>query len=169
MTINIYQADAEKDKAQVETLFLEYLDWACAKLKTHYDIEFDSAAVVKGDMESLSKFMPPSGYLFLCEVDGKLAGLTCMKQLSESICEIKRMYVRPDFRGKGLGRALLQQMIDKAKALKYPLMRLDSSRFMTEAHGLYQAVGFKEIEPYEGSEIPEELQQHWRFFERPLT
>ena len=77
--------------------------------------------------------------------------------------------MRPDFRGKGLGRALLQQMIDKAKALKYPLMRLDSSRFMTEAHGLYQAVGFKEIEPYEGSEIPEELQQHWRFFERPLT
>ena len=74
VTINIYQADAEKDKAQVETLFLEYLDWACAKLKTHYDVDFDSAAVVKGDMESLSKFMPPSGYLFLCEVDGKLAG-----------------------------------------------------------------------------------------------
>ncbi len=91
-----------------------------------------------------------------------------MKKLDVTICEIKRMYVRPDFRGKGLGRVLLQRLIDEAKAMGFPTMRLDSARFMQAAHRVYRSVGFQEIAPYEGSEVPKEIQQHWIFMELPL-
>ena len=91
-----------------------------------------------------------------------------MKKLREDIGEIKRMYVRPQFRGKGLGRALLETLITEAKEVGYPVVRLDSARFMNEAHALYRSAGFSEIDPYPESEIPPEYQKHWVFMERQL-
>ncbi len=78
------------------------------------------------------------------------------------------MYVRPEARNKGLGRALLNQLLEKARQIGYERIRLDSASFMTEAHKLYQRAGFHEIEAYEGSEIPKEFQNHWIFMEREL-
>ncbi len=98
----------------------------------------------------------------------RVAGIACLKKLRKDIGEIKRMYVRPGFRGKGLGRALLETLIAEAKEIGYPAVRLDSARFMKEAHALYQSAGFGEIEPYPESEIPPEFQKHWVFMERLL-
>jgi GNAT superfamily N-acetyltransferase len=86
-----------------------------------------------------------------------------MKKLSDEICEIKRMYVRPNFRKQGVGRAMLQHLIDEARAMGYGQMYLDSANFMQAAHALYRSMGFRTIEPYDGSEIPQDFQKHWQF------
>jgi GNAT superfamily N-acetyltransferase len=97
-----------------------------------------------------------------------VAGLACMRRIREDIGEIKRMYVRPAFRRKGIGRALVNELLSEARAIGYPRIRLDSTRFMHEAHSLYRSVGFQEIEPYPESEIPEEYWQYWIFMELQL-
>lgn len=78
------------------------------------------------------------------------------------------MYVRPEARKRGPGRALLKQLLEEAHQIGYERIRLDSARFMKGAHQLYQSAGFYEIEAYEGSEIPKEFQDHWIFMEREL-
>jgi GNAT superfamily N-acetyltransferase len=98
-------------------------------------------------------------------VEDQPRGIACLKALTNSIGEVKRMYVRPEARNRGLGRALLNQLLEEAHQIGYELVRLDSALFMREAHKLYRSAGFHEIEAYEGSEIPKEFQSHWIFME----
>ena len=167
--MKLYQMETSEHKQHVSELFWEYLQWANQNVNEVFNVNFDIAAMLEADMQTLAKFLPPNGRLLLGEVDEQIAGIACMKQLNDTICEIKRMYVRPAFRGRGLGRGLLQRLIDEARQIGYPIMRLDSARFMKAAHALYRSTGFQEIEPYEGSEIPTEFQQHWIFMELRLT
>lgn len=95
-------------------------------------------------------------------------GIACLKPLTDSIGEIKRMYVRPQARKRGLSGALLNQLLMEARQIGYDRVRLDSARFMTEAHQLYRSTGFREIEAYEGNEIPKEFRKNWIFMEREL-
>jgi GNAT superfamily N-acetyltransferase len=166
--VEIFQVETSEHKQHVRELFWEYLQWANQNVNETFNVNFDIAAMLENDMQTLAKFLPPNGRLLLAEVDEQVAGLACMKQLTETICEVKRMYVRREFRSQGLGRGLLQRLIDEASQMGYPLMRLDSARFMTAAHTLYRSIGFQEIAPYEGSEIPIEFQQHWIFMELRL-
>jgi ribosomal protein S18 acetylase RimI-like enzyme len=78
------------------------------------------------------------------------------------------MYVRPEHRNKGLGRALVDRLIEEARQVGYQRIRLDSALFMRDAHRLYRSAGFKEIAPYEGSEVPVEFHDHWIFMELML-
>ena len=91
-----------------------------------------------------------------------------MRRIQKDVCEIKRLYVRPEFRRRGIGRALLEKLIAEAQEIGYPTVRLDSARFMEAAHSLYRSVGFHEIEPYTESEIPPEFRQHCIFMEKQL-
>ncbi|AKU18808.1 hypothetical protein VV02_10400 [Luteipulveratus mongoliensis] len=80
------------------------------------------------------------------------------------------MYVRPEFRGDGLGRALLQRLLSEARAIGYQCVRLETAVFMTEAHGLYRSLGFHSIPMLEHSETAlSGLQEHAYFMELPLT
>ena len=170
--MKLYQLQTDKQKKHVQELFLEYYTWAFARNKEEYGLVFDAGgpqAMVKRYMASLDEFLPPSGILLLAYIDEQPAGLVCMKTLDNSIYEIKRMYVKPKYRGKGIGRALLQEQINRARQYNGSIIRLDSSRFMTAAHSLYRSVGFKDIEPYEGSEIPAEMQKYWVFMELKLN
>ena len=93
-----------------------------------------------------------------------------MRKIGDNIGEIKRMYVQPLYRGKGIARALLERLIKEAQSIGYAKLRLDSGLFMKEALNLYHSVGFKEIDPYAESEvlqegIPEEISQNWIFME----
>jgi len=95
-------------------------------------------------------------------------GIACLKPLTITSGEVKRMYVRPQARKRGLGRALLDKLLEEACLIGYTMVRLDSAMFMQEAHQLYRNMGFHEIEAYEGSEIPKEFQKNWIFMEREL-
>ena len=165
---NIHQAATEEDRARVRELFWEYLEWANGRVNEEFGVDFDIETVLEDDMAELDLYFPPDGRLMLATEESHPAGIACLKKLKKDIAEIKRMYVRPQFRGRGIGRALLERLLAEAKEIGYPAIRLDSARFMKEAHALYRSAGFDEIEPYPESEIPPEFQKHWVFMERQL-
>jgi len=161
-------ANRAQHSESIRVLFWEYLQWANTKVEENFGVSFDIAPMLEEDMESLDKFMPPGGRLLLGYVDEQPMGIACLKALTESIGEVKRMYVRPPARKRGLGRALLDELLEQAGQIGYKRIRLDSARFMEDAHRLYGASRFREIEAYEGSEIPKEFQKNWIFMEREL-
>jgi GNAT superfamily N-acetyltransferase len=164
----IRQAVSDVDVGHVRELFLEYLHWANERLNAEYGVDFDVVSMVEEDMAHLEIFSPPDGRLLIAMEGKKAAGLICMRRIRADIGEIKRMYVRPEFRGKGIGRQLVDRLIQEARTIGYPRVRLDSTRFMAEAHALYRSAGFHEIEEYPESEIPEEYRSHWVFMEMNL-
>lgn len=94
------------------------------------------------------KYAPPEGRLLLAEVDGLGAGCVALRKIGCGVCEMKRLFVRPEFRGRGLGEALVREVIGQARGIGYCRMRLDTVASMREAAGLYQKLGFLEIDPY---------------------
>jgi GNAT superfamily N-acetyltransferase len=165
---SIYQAETEEDQLQVRELFWEYLEWANERLNEEFGINLDIETMLEQGMAELQIFLPPHGRLLLATEGSKTAGIACMKKIREDVGEIKRMYVRPEYRGQGIGRVLLDALIAEAQQIGYPTLCLDSARFMKAAHSLYRSAGFQEIEPYPESEIPPEFQRHWVFMEKQL-
>lgn len=164
----IRQAGSGQDQVMVRALFLEYLEWANQRLNQEYGIDFDIPSMVERDMADLEILFPPYGRLLLAFDGDRAVGIACMRRIREEMGEIKRMYVRPRYRGKGIGRALLDALLEEARAIGYPTVRLDSTRFMDAAHSLYRSAGFHEIEPYTESEIPPEFQHKWVFMGKQL-
>jgi len=100
--------------------------------------------------------------LLVAEESGQLAGCAALREIGESIAEMKRLYVRPAFQGRGLGRLLTERIIAEARAMGHQLLRLDTLRVMESALALYRRLGFREIPPY-GGNPPEAI-----CFELPL-
>ena len=99
-------------------------------------------------------YAPPHGRLLLASYEGALAGCGALHKLEPGICEMKRLYLRPAFRGKGLGRTLTERVISEARAIGYQRMRLDTiGSSMKDAVALYRLIGFREIPPYRPNPI----------------
>ena len=128
----------------------------------------DVASYIENDIQNLDRFMPPTGRLLLCFYNDNLAGMAALKELEPGIGEIKRMYVRREFRRQGFGRALINRLLEEASQIGYQTLRLDSAPFFLEAQRLYRSTGFLEIQPYEGVEVPHEFHKNWAFMELDL-
>lgn len=141
------QAESERQIAQARELFLEYAQSLGFSLCfQNFDREL---AGLPGD------YAPPSGRLLLVEYEGQLAACVALHRLEDSICEMKRLYLRPQFRGKGLGRVLAHRIIAEARQIGYSRMRLDTVEpVMKDAVAMYRRLGFKEIAPYCANPIP---------------
>ena len=159
-------ADPSRHAPQIRDIFWEYLEWANGEIFANYQVSVDIHAILEQNMQELGQFMPPGGRLLLCSPEERPAGVACLKPLNSTTGEIKRMYVRTEYRRQGLARLLLEGLLEEADRIGYQHVRLDSALFMTEAHALYRSFGFVEIEPYEGSEIPPEYQKYLVFMER---
>ncbi len=94
------------------------------------------------------KYAAPQGCVLLAFVEGKLAGCGALRPLDVATCEMKRLYVRSEFRGHHFGRNLVESLIDVAKVVGYEKMRLDTLQTMQAAQTLYESVGFQPIAPY---------------------
>ncbi len=94
------------------------------------------------------KYIKPSGSLILVFVDENLAGCVALKKLEDKVCELKRLFVRNQFRGLKIGKILLEEIVKEAKEIGYAYMRLDTLPSMKSAQGLYEKLGFYDIEPY---------------------
>jgi ribosomal protein S18 acetylase RimI-like enzyme len=164
-----HQAQAPEDLNQVNELFTEYMTWVYLRLNEEHGIDIDVQSKVAQDLTELHMFAPPSGRLALVMHGSELVGMGCLKSIGDELGEIKRMYVRPQFRGRGIGRELLEHLVQQAKTIGFRHLRLDSTKFMDIALSLYRSFGFEEIEPYPESEIPEELHEHWVFMEKDLA
>ena len=130
---------------QVRALFLEYGE------SLGFSLCFQS---FDEELKNLpGAYAPPSGRLLLARSAGHAAGCIALRNLDTGICEMKRLYVRPDYRGLGLGRMLVERLIAEARAVGYERMRLDTiASAMKDAIALYRRMGFQEIAPY--SSIP---------------
>jgi GNAT superfamily N-acetyltransferase len=94
-------------------------------------------------------YAPPGGRLLLGEYQGELAGCVALHRMEAAICEMKRLYLRPKYRGKGLGRVLAMSAISEARNIGYRRMRLDTVEpIMKDAVAMYRKLGFREITPY---------------------
>jgi len=164
--IRIYQANTNEDIADIRELFWEYLQWVNTRINEEFNVDFDIELILEEDMQNIENFYPPYGRLLLVKDNTQVIGLACLRRIRDDIGEIKRMYIREEFRGEGLGKLLLEDLLIEAKDIGYPRIRLDSARFMEAAHSLYSSSGFYEIDPYPESEIPDEFQRHWIFMEK---
>jgi putative acetyltransferase len=99
-------------------------------------------------------YVPPDGRLLLAEYDGQLAGCVALHKWEDGICEMKRLYLRPSFRGKGLGRVIAEKILAEARSIGYQRMRLDTIEpIMKDAAEMYRKLGFREIAPYRPNPI----------------
>jgi ribosomal protein S18 acetylase RimI-like enzyme len=135
------QAETAIQIGQARELFLEYAN------SLGFSLCFQS---FEKELAGLpGEYAPPTGRLLLAEYDRQLAACVALHKLEDSICEMKRLYLRPKFRGQGLGRVLADRIIAEARQIGYRRIRLDTVEpVMKDAVAMYRKIGFREIEPY---------------------
>jgi ribosomal protein S18 acetylase RimI-like enzyme len=143
--IDLFQATLPEHIEQVRSLFLEYGN------SLGFSLCFQS---FDEELKTLpGAYAPPNGRLLLARYADHAAGCIALRQLEAGVCEMKRLYVRPDDRGLGVGRMLVDRLIAEARAIGYQRMRLDTvASAMQDAVALYRRMGFQEIAAY--SAIP---------------
>jgi putative acetyltransferase len=108
-----------------------------------------------GELQTLpGVYAPPMGRLLLALVQGNAAGTAALRPLSGRSCEAKRLYVRPQYRGKGVGRALLCRLLEEARSAGYREVYGDTLKSMTAALEMYRQIGFSEVAPYSSNPTP---------------
>lgn len=137
----IFPAHTQEEVEQARTLFEEYAATLGISLCfQNFDQELKGLP---------GKYAPPDGRLLLAVENDELAGCIALRKLEPGLCEMKRLFVRPPYRSHGLGRVLVQTIIDEARKLGYTHMRLDTlPGLMDKAIALYRSFGFVEIGPY---------------------
>jgi putative acetyltransferase len=148
--LQFVQVQSDSQIEQVRQLFLEYArSLGFSLCFQNFDQEL---ANLPGD------YSPPYGKLLLAEFEGELAGCVALHKLENEICEMKRLYLRPQFRGKGLGRALATRIIAEARDLGYSRLRLDTvESAMQDAVAMYLKLGFRKIDAYCENPMPSAL------------
>ena len=151
--MKLIQVKSDEDVQKARELFEEYAAWLGINLCFQ---NFDKELA-----ELPGQYVPPSGRLFLAIENERIAGCVALRKIDggktgDAVCEMKRLYVRPRFRGKGLGRSLTNAVIEVAREIGYRRMRLDTlPGKMDRAIAMYRSLGFTNIEPYYTNPVPD--------------
>ncbi|GIM46963.1 acetyltransferase CD1211 [Collibacillus ludicampi] len=140
MNLNILSAESKEQLEHIRKLFLEYAS------SLVFDLSFQDFERELADLPG--QYSPPNGRLLLAVVSEKLAGCVALRKITEHDCEMKRLYVRPEYRGQDIGKQLVFAIIEEARKIGYSRMLLDTVPSMKSAIKLYRSLGFKSIEPY---------------------
>ncbi len=138
--VEIVEAQTAEHVATIRTLFREYADSLGVDL-CFQDFEHELATLP-------GHYAPPEGRLYLALAGGKVAGCAGLRRIEEHVGELKRVYVRPIFRGQGIGRRLVLAVVEAARGNGHRHLRLDTLPSMKRAQELYRSMGFKPIEAY---------------------
>lgn len=154
--MNFALKPAYEYKEEVKELFGEYMD-----MLIKGDPRFEEYLGIQNYEDELKhlekKYGKPSGRLYLLYVNDELAGCVGLRKLDKEKCELKRLYVRPRFRGEKLGEMLLERIMGDARRIGYKYMYLDTLPFLTTAIKMYRRYGFEEIARYNDSPIDETI------------
>ena len=138
--LKIVQAKTDEEVQTARGLFEEYAASLGVDLSfQNFDQEL---AQLPGD------YSPPDGRLLLAVCDNQIAGCVALRKLENGISEMKRLYVKPQFRGSKIGLTLAETIIEEARRIGYTRMRLDTLPSMTRARAVYESLGFRRIDPY---------------------
>ena len=171
---NFIVFDPNVHKSAFMDLAEEYFDWMASQLQKNYDIDVYSmlGTTSREDVENtIDEFLTSvssDGVFHLIQVEDKTVGMGALRKLKEGIGEIKRMYVKPEYQGKGLGKKMLQLLLSKGKEFGFSAIYLETGAFMTTALNLYRSMGFYDREEYPETEVPPQLRHVWLFMEKRL-
>lgn len=145
-SIRVIPAKTTPELASVRKLFREYAD------SLGFDLDFQN---FDQEMRSFPRgYSPPEGRLLLAMCGRHEAGCVGLRRSGRGICEMKRLFVRDGFRGRGIGKLLAEAVVKEARDAGYTRMRLDTVASMEEARGIYIKMGFRKIPPYRHNPIP---------------
>ena len=168
MDIHIFQFK-ESDLGAIRLILTEYMTFIANEMIKHpWKFNLDIEYGVDFTMNNLDKFAEPDGRLLLVEVDGEIAGAISLRKIREDAGEIKRMYVKPKFRGKKLGNLMVEKVISISEENGFTKLFLDTAIFMSSAVSLYKKFGFKEIDSYPECIVAKELWEKWIFMMKEL-
>ena len=159
-------------KEEYRQLNIELLTWVADQLRENYQLDAVSIIgqtvpeYVEEHLEDLTSLKPPDGIIYLLVVEGDTAGMGALRKLGDEIREIKRMYIRPLYRGRGHGKQMLNKLLEAGREFECSSFLLDTAKFMTAALHIYRSAGFKEREEYPESEIPATFLPYWLFMEK---
>jgi putative acetyltransferase len=154
--ITIRAADRPSDIGAVRALFVEYAR------SLQFSLCFQN---FEQELATLpGAYAAPKGHILLAESDGRALGVVALRPFDDRTCEMKRLYVRPEARGRGLGERLARAIMAEGARIGYATIRLDTHESMLEAIGLYRALGFREITAYAEPAVP-----GLHYFERRLA
>jgi GNAT superfamily N-acetyltransferase len=148
--LKILPAESELQYQQVRELLAELIAWDTSQVSA---LGLDGQAALNFYYSSSNEalpdlFAPPEGRLLLATDSAEPAGCGAFHRMTGEVCELKHMYVRPEFRGMQIGRQLAQRLIMAAKEAGYGAMRLETTTFMDKAIVMYSSLGFKACQPY---------------------
>jgi len=172
--IDFTLADPVAHRDALIDIGIEYVSWVTKEIERFFEISprdlvgMDVPQYVSSALHKICGEPPPHGAFYLIHVDGELAGMGGLRRIGDGVVEIKRLYVRPAFRGLDLGKSLLRKLLADAREFGYRKIYLDTAPFMQSAQRMYEAAGFLDREPYEGVETPPALHSTWRFMERTV-
>ena len=157
--MKIRETVSNADLEQIKKMFRQYFIWITDDNKINMSYQG-----IETELDSLpGKFSPPEGCLLIAEVDDNPVGCVALRSFEPGTCEMKRLFVKPEFRSKGVGMALAKRVITEAKKRGYNKMLLDTGDFMVAAQKLYNSLGFKTTNQY--YEVPEEVLKRTVFME----
>ena len=147
--LKIYPVETGEDIELAKTLFTEYLDFLKTELCEYADLPWliQYYKDFEKEIDNLpGRFKQPKNFILLARYNGQSAGCVAMGKLSDGICEMERLYVRPKYQRKGIGRALCEALMEQAVKAGYTQMRLATA--LQAPKVLYNSLGFKKIAPY---------------------
>ncbi|NVM45809.1 MAG: GNAT family N-acetyltransferase [Candidatus Lokiarchaeota archaeon] len=170
--VEFIPTNLELHKQHLISLNEDYLTWIASEMQERYEINMvllmgkTVSKYVENSIEDLSSYVPPTGIYYIIQKDSSIIGMGALRTLKKSIGEIKRMYIKPNYRGNGYGKKILELLLEKGKEFGFSSIRLDTGEFMTAAHRVYRLAGFQERERYLESEVPTFFLSHWLFMEK---
>jgi putative acetyltransferase len=160
--MKIIEVHTPAELDQIKELFREYHQYL--KIEHGLDISYQG---VEDELATLpGKYAAPGGRLILALESDQPMGCAALRPINKQVCELKRMYVLPRYRGHGVGKAVAKALIQEASRIGYKVMRLDTGDFLRPAIILYESLGFKRIAPY--NDVPEQIRSMAIFMELVL-